>query len=99
MCCQVKHYQFIKWGVFSLRELLTPRWKKLISLCYFWVEGIDALTSLKTDLGHKTVYCGPQEPKSDQKSIGQGVGIYEPLCVSQPLVSELRNSKLKLDKG
>ena len=29
------------------------------------------------DLAHKTGYCGPQRPKSDQKLIGRSVGMYD----------------------
>ena len=52
--------------------------KQLISFCNFLVEGIDARNSWKPDLGHKTGYCGPQRPKSDQKSNGQCVCTYVP---------------------
>ena len=64
--------------VLTLWELVSQRWKKLISFCNFQVEGIDALNSWKPDLGHKTGNCGLQGPKRGQKSIGQCVFIYLP---------------------
>ena len=50
-----------------LWELLSQRWKKLISFCNFGVEGIDTLNSWKPDLGRDIVV--PRGPKGAKDSL------------------------------
>ena len=59
------------------------------------MEGIDALNSLKQDLGHKTGYCGPQGSKSDQKPIGQCVYTYVPMYPPRFTAISLRATKFE----